>query len=219
MRRLLVIVSLVLIFPTLIAQQVLNNDGVLKLVKAGLSEDLVVTTINSNAGQYDTSAEALVALKEGGASEKVIAAILNKAAAPKADAASPALETRPAAQASGSGMIHIYRYKQYQGSALHPSIYCDEIRLTRISGGRYLDVKVPVGTHTFYADDKQAGAVVNVEAGKDYYFRAEVQVGFWKGHFRLMMVQPEQGKYDLAKLQPSDDKEAVRLLPASAPAK
>jgi len=219
MRGFLVIVSLVLIFPALIAQQVLNNDGVLKLVKAGLSEDLIVTTINSNAGQYDTSAEALVALKEGGASEKVIAAVVNKAAAPKADAASPALEARPEAQASGSGTIHIYRYKQFQGSALHPSIYCDEIRLTRISGGRYLDVKVPVGTHTFYADDKQAGAVVNVEAGKDYYFRAEVQVGFWKGHFRLMMVQPEQGKYDLAKLQPSDDKEAVRLLPASAASK
>jgi hypothetical protein len=219
MRRLLVILSFVLISPALIAQQVLNNDGVLKLVKAGLSEDLVVTTINSNAGQYDTSAEALVALKEGGASEKVIAAVVNKAAAPKADAANPALEARPAVQASGNGTIHIYRYKQFQGSALHPSIYCDEIRLTRISGGRYLDVKVPVGTHTFYADDKQAGAVVNVEAGKDYYFRAEVQVGFWKGHFRLMMVPAEQGKYDLAKLQPSDDKEAVTLLPASAAGK
>ena len=29
------------------AQQVLNNDAIIKLVKAGLSDDLIVTTINS----------------------------------------------------------------------------------------------------------------------------------------------------------------------------
>ncbi len=214
MRRIFLAISFLLILPALIAQQALNNDGVLKLIKAGLSEDLVLTTINANPGQYDTSAEALVALKDGGASEKIIGAILNKAAAPKPDAATPVLEPRPSVQSGGTGTIHIYRYKQFQGSALHPSVYCDEVRLTRISGGRYLDLKVPVGPHTFYADDKQAGAVVNVEAGKDYYFRAEVQVGFWKGHFRLMMVQPEQGKYDLAKLQPTDDKDAITVLPA-----
>ncbi len=36
--------------PLLIAQQTLNNDAIIKLTKAGLSDDLIVTTINSQAG-------------------------------------------------------------------------------------------------------------------------------------------------------------------------
>ncbi|MGO8933455.1 MAG: hypothetical protein ACLPLZ_08155 [Terracidiphilus sp.] len=84
----------------LAAQQVMNNDSVIKLVKAGLSDDLIVTTINSSAGAYDTSADGIIALKTAGASDKVIAAIVAKAAAPAAPAAPPppaaAAPTRPA---------------------------------------------------------------------------------------------------------------------------
>ncbi len=36
--------------PLLLAQQVLNNDSVVKLLKAGLSEDLIVSTINASPG-------------------------------------------------------------------------------------------------------------------------------------------------------------------------
>src|SRR5581483_8215647 len=79
----------------LLAQQSLNNDAVIKLVKAGLSEDLIVTTINSSPGTYDTSANGLIALKKAGATDKVVAAIVLKAsgasaAQPSTPAASPA---------------------------------------------------------------------------------------------------------------------------------
>jgi hypothetical protein len=217
MRRSLLAIPLLLIGSALAAQQVLNNEAVLKLVKAGLSDDLIITTINASPGQYDTSASGIIALKDGGASEKVISTVVSKSAGPSAD--TPSLTARPASQPGGTGTVHIYRYKQYVGSALHPSVYCDETRLARMSGGRYLDVKVPAGTHTLYADDKQAGAVVSVEPGKDYYFRADLQEGFWKGHFRLNMVQPEQGKYDLGKLRPLEDKDMVSDLTQPAPAK
>ncbi len=60
----------------LVAQQAMNNDSVIKLVKAGLSDDLIVTTINASPGTYDISADALIALKSAGASDKIIAAIL-----------------------------------------------------------------------------------------------------------------------------------------------
>ena len=56
----------------LAAQQVMNNDSVIKLVKAGLSDDLIVTTVNSSPGAYDTSADGLIALKSAGASDKVV---------------------------------------------------------------------------------------------------------------------------------------------------
>lgn len=68
-----------LICPLLLAQQAMNNDSVIKLVKAGLSDDLIVTTINSSPGNYDTSANGLIALKKAGASDKIVAAIVVKA--------------------------------------------------------------------------------------------------------------------------------------------
>ena len=69
---------------TLTAQQAMNNDAVIKLVKAGLSEDLIISTINSQPGTYDTTTDGLIALKKAGVSDKVVGAIVTKgfAAAP-----------------------------------------------------------------------------------------------------------------------------------------
>lgn len=75
--------------PLAFAQQSLNNDAVIKLVKAGLSDDLIVSTINASPGTFDTSADGIIALKTAGASDKVVAAILAKASAPAAPAPSP----------------------------------------------------------------------------------------------------------------------------------
>lgn len=60
------------------AQAGLNNDSIIKMVKAGLSDDLVVTTIGSSVGTYDTSAEGMIALKTAGASDRVVSAIVQK---------------------------------------------------------------------------------------------------------------------------------------------
>jgi hypothetical protein len=84
----LLMAGLLVAHPPLAAQQTLDNTSVLKLVKAGLSDDLIVTTINASPGKYDTSANGLVALKKGGASDKVIAAIVTKANGGGAAAAS-----------------------------------------------------------------------------------------------------------------------------------
>jgi len=110
---------------------------------------------------------------------------------------------------STTATVHFYRYKQFEGSALKPSIYCDGVELIRMQNGRFFDMQLPLGEHTCYANDKQAGAIVKFEAGKDYYFRVNLQTGVWKGHYRLEMVMPEQGKYDIAKLKPLDKDKIV----------
>src|SRR5579863_3696927 len=92
-----------LVCPVLFAQQALDNASVIKLVKAGLSEDLIVTTINSSPGTYDTSANGLIALKKAGAGDKVIAAIVVKASGGTAGASSAATAAVPAAN-NPSGM-------------------------------------------------------------------------------------------------------------------
>ena len=60
------------------APQTMNNDVVIKMVKAGLTDDVIVDTIKASPGTYDTSANGLIALKQAGVSDKVIAAIVVK---------------------------------------------------------------------------------------------------------------------------------------------
>jgi hypothetical protein len=60
------------------AQQTMDNATVLKLKDAGLSEDLVVQTINASAGHYDTSPDAIIALKQKGLSDRMISAMITK---------------------------------------------------------------------------------------------------------------------------------------------
>src|SRR5258708_16845647 len=79
-----------LLFSALYAQEVLSNETILKLSKAGLSEDVILNMVNRQPGHYSVDSGDLIALKQGGISDKVIAAIMSKAiAAPAAPATSP----------------------------------------------------------------------------------------------------------------------------------
>lgn len=84
-----------LLGPPLWAQQSMDNASVIKLIKAGLSDDLIITAINSSSGTYNTSADGLIALKKAGASDKVVAAIVVKASGTSA--------TQPASAANTGG--------------------------------------------------------------------------------------------------------------------
>jgi len=82
MRKSFIALVFLAVCPLLVAQQALNNDAIIKLVKAGLSDDLIVTTINATPGTYDTSANGLIALKTAGVDDKVVSAIVQKKAEP-----------------------------------------------------------------------------------------------------------------------------------------
>lgn len=78
MRKAFLTCLVLLLCPVLFAQETLTNDSVIKLLKAGLSEELVLTTINSSPGNFDTSVNALIALKKAGAGDKVVSAMILK---------------------------------------------------------------------------------------------------------------------------------------------
>lgn len=71
------------------AQQALDNASVIKLTKSGLSEDLIVQTITSSAGHYDTGTDALIALKQTGVTDKEVGAMLIKNANPNGASSAP----------------------------------------------------------------------------------------------------------------------------------
>jgi len=72
----------------LLAQEPMNNDGVIKLVKSGMTEDLIINVIQQQPGMYSLSANDLVALKEASVSEKIISAMLAKG---RGDSAAPTI--------------------------------------------------------------------------------------------------------------------------------
>jgi hypothetical protein len=121
MRKALLAASFIVCCLALAAQQALNNDSIIKMAKAGLSDDLIVTTINSQPGAYDTSADGLIALKSAGVSDKVVAAIVAKGSAPAAPPTAPP----PAASGRPVGIDDIGVYYQDKTGAwqtLEPEI-------------------------------------------------------------------------------------------------
>jgi len=80
-----------------LAQTALTNDSIIKMVKAGLGDDVVVSMVKGQPGRYSTGPDDLIALKSAGVSDKVIAAMVNSGAA-----AGPA----PAAAAPVAGPVN-----------------------------------------------------------------------------------------------------------------
>ncbi len=81
----------------LYAQATLDNEAILKLVKAGLSDDVIVGMVNGQPGKYSTSVDDVITLKASGVSDKIIAAMVNKGTAPTTGGSSP-----PSSDASSS---------------------------------------------------------------------------------------------------------------------
>ena len=106
--------------------------------------------------------------------------------------------------------VYVYRYKQFVGSALQPSVYCDEVQLARMENGRYFAVKIEPGKHTFRSNDQQSGVELDLKAGQEYFLRVEIATGMLKGHGRLVLTAPEQGRFEVkAGLKPLDEGKVV----------
>lgn len=78
MSRLLAITLTLALLGALSAQErkALTNEDVVKMVKAGLPESTVVLAIQQGEPRFDTSASALVALKQGGVPSSVMEAMI-----------------------------------------------------------------------------------------------------------------------------------------------
>jgi hypothetical protein len=111
-------VLLVLIFATSVtAQEVLTNDGVIAMKKAGLSEGVILAKIRSSQAKFDTSTQALVGLKQAGLSDAVIEAMVSHAG-PGGSPGAPATAAvpggaAPAATPQARDTIFHFRGAQY----------------------------------------------------------------------------------------------------------
>lgn len=60
------------------AQEALTNDSIVKMVKSGLGEGLVISMVQGQPGKYSLNPDELLKLKEAGVSEKVLEAMASK---------------------------------------------------------------------------------------------------------------------------------------------
>ncbi len=83
---------------SLTAQEVLTNDSLVALKKAGLSDAIIISKIRSSQTKFDVSTKGLIGLKNAGLSDQVIEAVVNAGSAP----ATPPAATAPAPPAAAA---------------------------------------------------------------------------------------------------------------------
>jgi hypothetical protein len=104
-------------------QEVMTNETVIQMVKAGLSESIILAKMRSSQTKFDTRTESLIALKQAGTPEKVMQAIISGGAPPASTAAAasapaasgPSAAVAPAPQGSHRGpLYHVSGSKQVE---------------------------------------------------------------------------------------------------------
>jgi hypothetical protein len=102
-----------------LGQAALTNDSITKMTKAGLGEDIIVSTIRTQPGNFATGPDDLIALKAGGVGDKVIAAMMEKGSG--SSAARSAVAPAPAA-AGPVNEVGVYFKKQGAWTDLPPEV-------------------------------------------------------------------------------------------------
>lgn len=117
-----------------VAQEVLTNDSVISMVRAGLSEGVIIQKIRTSQRKFDTSSSALVQLKGAGVPDRVIEAMMSPPgqagppSAPQGAVAAP-LPGAPA----GPAISHV----SAAGDQLLKSVYGNmQIKVEPFSGSR-----------------------------------------------------------------------------------
>jgi hypothetical protein len=102
-----------------------GNDEVLKLLRADMSESVILDKIHVLGARFDTSADALVALKQAGATEPELKAILAQGIAPAAQppAAKPADQPAAAASATDPSLAETAKFIQDKLNAIGSNTY------------------------------------------------------------------------------------------------
>jgi hypothetical protein len=81
------IVATCLLTCAALAQQALTNDAVVKMVKGGLNDTVIVQMIQSQPGSYTVTPDSMMSLKTGGVSDQVLEAMAAKSSSGSGGAA------------------------------------------------------------------------------------------------------------------------------------
>lgn len=101
------------------SQEPLTNAAIIKMVKADMSESLILSMVGQQPGNFSTKVDDLIALKQAGVSDKVVSAMAAKAAG--VPSASPAAASAGAAPSTGME-IGVYAKKADAWTEVLPEV-------------------------------------------------------------------------------------------------
>jgi hypothetical protein len=107
------------------------------------------------------------------------------------------------AQVTPEALVYVYRYKAFYGSAVAPTVSCDEQKVARIGNGRYFLLKLAPGVHSIRSTDKDDGVQMEFRAGQEYFLRAYLVTTYISvGKGRLELESCDEGVYAMKCLTP-----------------
>jgi hypothetical protein len=101
------------------AGQLLTNDSIVRLVKAGVGQDTILHAVNTRAGAYALGVEDIIALKKAGVPDEVLNAMLDHSGAGCSPALTVPMEILAAPPTAGSSAGQ--QQSQPLGTATPPS--------------------------------------------------------------------------------------------------
>lgn len=105
------IVAACLLTCAALAQQALTNDAVVKMVKGGLSDAVIVQMIQSQPGSYTVTPDSMMTLKKDGVSDQILAAM----AAKSSSGSGGATPVQPSTTASSYDDLDTGVYRKVKG--------------------------------------------------------------------------------------------------------
>jgi hypothetical protein len=168
------------------AQEPLTNESIIKMVKAGLSEDVILTMVRSQPASYALAADQLIALKSAGVSDRVVAGMVERSAggtSSRTTGATPAAGTVASGDANDPMAPHdsgIYLYAkdrngEYKLTVLEQAAYqgsktggllgtaltygIKKAKMKAVIPGQHASIRTPESQPVsyFYFEDKAAG--------------------------------------------------------------
>jgi hypothetical protein len=105
--------------------------------------------------------------------------------------AAPSSPDRPK---PGKGLVIFYREGKLEGGLVAYNVRDGEKEIGGLPNGSYFVYDATPGTHTFAASTEATSKrTIDVQPGKTYYVRGEVEMGLWIGRPRLSIVDQLEG--------------------------
>ncbi len=159
MKKTLLLSALMLTAALAQSPKTLTNDSVIKLVKAGMEEDLITGVIASQPSSFSLGPDDLIALKNAGVSQKLIGAMVAKGSAPPTPSTPATSAPGPNAKDDATAAVHeIGVYFKLNGSwqEMEPEVVSFKTGGVMKSIGTYGIVKGDINGHIKGAQSKTA---------------------------------------------------------------
>jgi hypothetical protein len=110
------------------------------------------------------------------------------------------------APASGTGVLHLYRPSHVAGEFSQYEIEIDGRQVGKIANAQSVRMDLPPGKYNInatYSHVKSDNPLydLQIEAGKEYWVRVDLAVGFASAHMRLAVVPEAEAREESGKLK------------------